>query len=250
VVSLVPSQTELLVELDAPLVGITRFCVRPPHLKNHLTVIGGTKNASSQRILALEPDVVIANVEENERYLVEELEQHVPVWVTDIKTLADNERMISQLGQLLEREGKANSLLDQMRSVYAAWDAQWQVESRIGTRRKLSAVYMIWRDPWMVAGGDTFIHHMLQRAGFENAFGQYSRYPECSLEDLREMAPSLILLSSEPFPFKTNHCEEIHQLLPKAQVLLVDGEAFSWYGVRPIHAPIEFERIYRELLPT
>lgn len=247
IISLVPSQTELLYHLglDAEVVGITKFCIHPGHWFRHKTRIGGTKALHIERIKALEPDLIIANKEENDREQVKALMDAFPVWTSDIHTLDDALLMIREVGWITGRESPAIRLSEQIREQFDLLRASLPVNPV--PRR---AAYFIWRDPWMVAGGDTFINNMLQACGLENIFAGMPRYPVLTLPGLREAfkdvppAGQLILLSSEPYPFKERHIDEIRTVLPGAQILLVDGEMFSWYGSRLLEAPAYFRQLF------
>lgn len=229
IVSLVPSQTELLYDLglEEEVVGITKFCVHPDSWFRSKTRIGGTKQVHPDRVAALRPDLILANKEENVKEQIEALEAIAPVWVSDIHTLPDALHMIREVGELCGKAEKAQALAAQI-------DADFNALSVPGAR--LSVAYGIWRDPWMWAGGDTFISDIIGRMGWKNALEAVSRYPEISLETLRDYQPGLVLLSSEPYPFREKHIAEIKAVLPQATVLLVDGEMFSWYGSRLAHA--------------
>ena len=111
----------------------------------------------------------------------------------------------------------------------------------------LNTCYLIWRNPWMTIGGDTFIHDMLSRCGFQNIFGDHNRYPEVTIDTLRNKNCQLLLLSSEPYPFKENHIAELQQELPDTKIMLVDGEMFSWYGSRLLKAPDYFSGLLKQL---
>jgi ABC-type Fe3+-hydroxamate transport system substrate-binding protein len=230
VVSLVPSLTELLSDLglDDEVVGLTTFCVRPAEWRDAKTRIGGTKQVALPRLLALAPDLVVANKEENTRADVEAIAAHVPVYVTDIASLDEALAAIVALGEVLGRPALAGALAEEIAEAFAGLPP-WDGPARVA--------YLIWRDPWMVAGGGTFIDDLLGRAGLRNVFGDRPRYPAVSLEALREAAPDALLLSSEPFPFKPVHAAELGAALPGVRVVHVDGEAFSWYGSRLRHTP-------------
>lgn len=217
IISLVPSQTELLYDLglDPEVIAITSFCVHPAHWHRTKTRIGGTKRLHLDQIRSLQPDLIIANKEENDRAQVESLMSDFPVWVTDVHDLASALQMIFQIGTITGRN--AAPLCTQIKTTFASIPQQ-----------KLKVAYFIWKDPWMVAGGDTFISAMLETCGFENVFKNRSRYPEISLKDLHQSDCQLVLLSSEPFPFKATH----FSCFPDHRVQLVDGEMFSWYGSR------------------
>ena len=231
-VSLVPSQTEYLYELGLheELLGITKFCIHPEGLLKEKKIIGGTKNIDIQKILELKPEVVIANKEENEQEQIEELMQHVPVWISDIYTLQDSYEMMLGLGKLFDKQSEAESIVNKIKTEFAA------LQKFTKTKR---VAYFIWRNPYMLAGKNTFIHHMLSELGLYNVCNDMERgerYPSISLEALSALQPELIYLSSEPYPFKEKHIEECQKACPNARVQLVDGELFSWYGSRLQHS--------------
>ncbi|MCS7035288.1 MAG: helical backbone metal receptor [Saprospiraceae bacterium] len=238
IVSLVPSQTELLwsLGLEQEVVGITKFCVRPETWFRQKTRVGGTKTIHLDRVHALQPDLILANREENVREQVEALAERYPVWVSDVSCLPDALRMIAQIGALTHRGAEAQALIERIQEAFLAFrpGPHW---------RPLRAAYFIWRKPWMVAGGDTFIHAMLTAAGFENVFASAQRYPEVPLADLPQYAPEVLLLSSEPYPFAHKHFAEFQEVCPQAQILLADGEMFSWYGSRLLEAPAYFQQL-------
>ncbi len=240
IVSLVPSQTELLFDLGLGdrVVGITKFCIHPPEWFRSKTRIGGTKTVNIAKVLALKPDLVLANKEENVQEQVEELARYCAVWTSDIRTLDDALAMVGHVGALTGTHERAQEITDQIATGFSALSA------RVQTPR--SAAYLIWYKPYMAAGGDTFIHDMMARAGFSNVFGEINRYPACTADELAALHPDYILLSSEPFPFKEKHIARVQEICPEARVQIVDGEIFSWYGSRLIHAPGYFERWFRE----
>lgn len=229
IVSLVPSQTELLayLGLDEEVVGITKFCVHPHEWFRNKKRVGGTKTLHLDIIESLQPDLIIANKEENTREQVEELSAKFPVWVSDITTIDHALQMIAEIGQLTGREAQAITLIKDIRAGFDSLRAA-SVARRVA--------YYIWREPWMVAGGDTFVSDMIKTIGWENACAQLDRYPEVSPDRLRAMGADLVLLSSEPYPFKDKHIAEIQASLPGVEVCLVDGEFFSWYGSRMLKA--------------
>jgi ABC-type Fe3+-hydroxamate transport system substrate-binding protein len=225
IISLVPSQTELLYDLglDAEVVGITRFCIHPGQWFRNKKRVGGTKNVNIATISALQPDLIIANKEENTREQIEELAQLYPVWISDIKNVEDALRMIASVGELVGREPSAQTMIKEITESFNGL-------SRFVPARRVA--YFIWRDPWMCAGGDTFINDIISRAGWLNVLADTMRYPSISLSDMLPLDVDTILLSSEPYPFKDRHIAEIKEVLPHAEVILVDGELFSWYGSR------------------
>lgn len=238
IVSLVPSQTELLHDLGLgeEVVGITKFCVHPESWFRSKTRVGGTKQVHTDRVAALQPDLIIANKEENVQEQVEALAAQYPVWVSDIGNLDDALEMMRSIGDLTGRQEKAEDLVRRIGDDFAG------LPLASGSKK---AAYCIWKTPWMFAGGDTFIHDILDRLGWQNVLSGYPRYPSLDLEAVAKLQPELVLLSSEPYPFKEKHIEEIKAVLPAAEVLLVDGEMFSWYGSRLQHAVSYF----RHLIP-
>lgn len=233
IVSLVPSQTELLVDLGLrdKLVGITKFCVHPPELRKQVPLIGGTKNVKVKLVESLNPDLVIGNKEENNQADIEELEQHLPTWMSDIFNLEDALEMIGKIGEITGTKEKAAEIVSKIRANFSGLNKLKQ-EGK-------SVLYLIWKNPYLAAGSNTFIDSMLTLLGFRNAMKQ-DRYPEV---ELGELNPDFIFLSSEPFPFKEKHVEELQNQFPNSQVVLVDGEYFSWYGSRLIEAPAYFEKL-------
>jgi len=243
IVSLVPSQTELLYDLglNAEVVGITKFCVHPEEWFHSKTRVGGTKQIKIDVIHQLKPDLIIANKEENVKEQVEELARHYPVWISDINSLPGAYAMIEQAGMLTDKINAAKVILDQIKANFSLLPTSGSRPLTPDSR--LHTAYLIWQNPYMTAGGDTFIHSMMEIAGFKNISGDKHRYPEISIEDLRTAACQVLLLSSEPFPFKQKHIDELQPLLPGTKILLVDGEMFSWYGSRLLQAPAYFIKL-------
>jgi ABC-type Fe3+-hydroxamate transport system substrate-binding protein len=229
IISLVPSQTELLFDLGLAkeLVGITKFCIHPGSVFKSVTKVGGTKSVNLQKIRELKPDLIIGNKEENEQAQVEALIEEFPVWMSDIHILDDALTMISQVGALTNTEQRAQELVFKIREDFRILKSG---------SRKLTVAYFIWKDPYMIAGKETFIDDVLGRAGFTNISG-LSRYPEIRLAELKELRPDLIFLSSEPYPFKDVHVKEVQRHCPDAATMIVDGEMFSWYGSRLLQTP-------------
>lgn len=237
IVSLVPSQTELLYDLGLgeEVVGITKFCVHPAAWFHTKQRVGGTKQLHLDKIEALLPDLIIGNKEENEQEQIETLMKKYPIWMSDIQTLEDALQMIQQVGELVDRGAVASDL---------ARTIQYDFDQLLKPVTPIRAAYFIWRKPYMVAAADTFIHEMLQWAGFQNVFAQQSRYPEITLEDLASAQPDVIFLSSEPYPFKNKHLAEFQQVCQPAVVQFVDGELFSWYGSRLLHSAAYFRTLH------
>jgi ABC-type Fe3+-hydroxamate transport system substrate-binding protein len=240
IISLVPSQTQLLhaLGLEEEVIGITKFCVHPDSWFRQKTRVGGTKDIRPDIIRSLQPDLIIANKEENQQQQIEELAANYPVWISDIATLEDAMEMILALGALTGREQAAASLAGSIRQ---------QFDGLTAADASLRTAYFIWRDPWMVAGGDTFIHHMLEQCGFVNIFRGQDRYPTIVLDELADRRCELVLLSSEPYPFRDKHIAEIREVLPAGRIRLVDGEMFSWYGSRLLESPAYFRQLLDSL---
>ena len=236
IISLVPSQTELLYDLglDETVVGITKFCVHPEHWFRHKQRVGGTKSVDAAIIQSLQPDLIIANKEENLKEEIEELSRHYPVWVSDISNLQQAQDMIATIGIITSSETASASIRQKIDSGFAALNPGG---------KKCSAAYLIWQDPYMSVGSDTFIHDMLQYAGFDNVFADRQRYPTLTIEDIKAKNPQYLLLSSEPFPFTEKHRTVLQEQLPSTKVILVDGEMFSWYGSRLLLAPGYFRSL-------
>ncbi len=226
VVSLVPSQSELLADLGVAPVGVTRFCVHPASLKEQATVIGGTKQVDVEKIRALNPDWILANKEENTGEMVGALADIAPVHVTDVQTLDDALAMIRAVGHHIGKPTAASALA---RTIAERFDA-------LSTFEPLRCAYLIWRDPWMTVGGDTFISDVMARAGLINVFGGQTRYPTTTPADVRQLDLDAVLLSSEPFPFSHSDADRMEDDTG-IPTFLVDGEPFSWYGSRLLHAP-------------
>lgn len=228
IISLVPSQTELLYSLGLGdrVVGITKFCVHPSQWYRNKTRIGGTKTVDFDKINALQPDLIIGNKEENTQSEIELLQQQYPVWMSDMQNLESAYEMMELLGRLLGVEEKAQKLVQQLKQNFE------NLNTTIGQQKKQKAAYFIWKNPYMVAASNTFIDDLLKQAGLENVFANLERYPMLSKEEIQEANPAVMLLSSEPYPFKEKDIKEFEEMCPNAKVLVVDGELFSWYGSR------------------
>lgn len=236
IVSLVPSQTELLYDLglDKAVTGITKFCIHPPHWFRNKTRIGGTKAVHTDAVTALQPDLIIANKEENVKEQVDALAAKFPVWTSDIRNLQQSLQMIESIGAVTGTVAKAQAMTDEIKTRFSQLKAPPTV---------IRTAYLIWQDPYMTIGGDTFIHDMLAHCGFENIFANRLRYPTISIEEIGNLHCQLLLLSSEPFPFKQSHIAALQKQLPATKIMLVDGEMFSWYGSRLLLAPAYFEKL-------
>jgi ABC-type Fe3+-hydroxamate transport system substrate-binding protein len=243
IVSLVPSQTELLsyLGLDETVVGITRFCERPAHWRSEKAIVGGTKEVTLDRVRTLAPDLVLANYEENTHSDVTALDDIAPVFVTEVQTVTGALDMVRAVGTLTETTDQTSTLAGRIISRF----------SGLPDFPPLRTAYLIWREPYMTVGGDTFIHDVMSWGGFENVYGDETRYPEVSLDDLSDRDLDVVLCASEPFPFhqEDRFTADLRTALPNTPVELVDGQPFSWYGPRLLDAPAYLQEL-RTTLPA
>lgn len=244
IISLVPSQTELLFDLglEDKLVGITKFCVHPYHLKSTKKVIGGTKKVHFEKIRLLQPDIIIANKEENTEEMVETLREIAPVWVSNVITIQDSLDMITEFGKIFSVRTKAQNWIDKIE--YGVAD----VKKFMQDYPVQKVAYIIWKEPYMAAGGDTFINEMLKLNNFTNIYESRGRYPEIIIQKMRIQGdPDVVFLSSEPYPFKEEDAFEVGRFTHHAKTVFVDGEMFSWYGTRMIKAFEYFKRLHERI---
>lgn len=243
IISLVPSQTELLHDLglEDRIIGITKFCVHPYHFKSRKKIVGGTKKVHFEKIKLLEPDIIICNKEENTKEIVDQLSAIAPVWVTDIFTIKDNLQMIQDFGNLFNKRVESQKWISKIEN------SQYDFEVFIKEKPIKKVAYFIWANPYMVAGNNTFINELLRLNHFENVYeAKESRYPEIDLEKIiSEGNPEYVLLSSEPFPFKEEHAVAIRNHTQHAKAIFVDGEMFSWYGSRLLKAFAYFKLLHQ-----
>lgn len=237
IISLVPSQTEFLFDLglEENIVGLTKFCIHPNEKCREKRRVGGTKKFNFELIDELQPDLIIGNKEENYKEGIEELKAKYPVWVSDISTLDQALDMMRKLGSLLDKNQEAAKIIRKIESDFR--DLSLPVRKR--------ALYFIWKDPYMSVGKDTFINDMLFKAGFDNVLKSQSRYPQLTFAEIESLNPDTILLSSEPYPFQEKHVREFREICPEAEISIVDGELFSWYGSRLQYTAAYFEELAR-----
>ncbi len=244
IVSLVPSQTELLHDLglENQIVGVTKFCVHPEHYKSTKMRVGGTKQININKIKALKPDIILCNKEENTKEIVETCQQICKVHVSDLYTINDTLDLITFYGQEFNKEVKARQIIDKIKEL------QLDFENFIAQKEIVKVAYFIWRDPWMVAANNTFIDYMLKLNKFKNVYNNLERYPEVDITKMeQDVNPDVILLSSEPYPFKEEHVLELQKYSNRAKIIFVDGEIFSWYGSRLLKA-FDYFKILRARL--
>ncbi len=237
IVSLVPSQTELLVDLglEKYIMGITHFCIHPAFLKQIKTRVGGTKKVNLRKIKELEPDIILCNKEENTKEMVEALEKIAPVHISDISDLEDAYKLMADYGKILNCDELATTMIN---SIQKKADI---LQKLAKTSRRRKVAYFIWNEPLMVVGNGTFINAMLELNNFENVFSQ-ERYPTTSFSELKDKQIDLCMLSSEPFPFKDEHKQRFIEC--SKSVKIVNGEYFSWYGSRLMEAMDYFKEFH------
>ena len=242
IISLVPSITESLVDLglSESIVGVTKFCVFPKSIRQTKQVVGGTKKIDIRKIEIAKPDIILCNKEENTKEMVEMLRTRYPVYVNEIKNISDALKAIIDYGSIFKVSQQAALMVKEILK------QKKQNENIISNARKYEVAYYIWKEPWMVAGGQTFINQMLKHAGFNNHYQFLARYPEVPVANI---APEVevILLSSEPFPFKTSHQDDLNRLFPEKKIVRVDGTYFSWHGSRLRDAFSYFKKLREEI---
>ncbi len=240
IISLVPSQTEFLfaLGLENEIIGITKFCVHPASKVSNVAKVGGTKNFHLEKIKNLQPDLIIGNKEENEHKRITELQKHFPVWMSDINTLNEAYVMMKEVSRITGRTEEGNILIKKIQDSFQNYQP---------VRDTLRVAYLIWQDPIMIAASDTFINHMLLQFGAENIFQHQTRYPEVTVQQLEDLNPDYIFLSSEPYPFRQKHVKEFEGKFPHAKVIIADGEMFSWYGSRLQDVPAYFSLLRKQL---
>lgn len=237
IISVVPSQTELLYNLglNDEVIGITKFCVHPNNWFENKTRVGGTKNLNIKKIEALQPDLIIANKEENTEEEIKLLQQKFSVWTSNISTLENSLSMIKSVGKIIGKDEAATALCLAITNEFDKYKSHFNTS--------FSALYLIWKNPYMSVGNDTIIHHLMNYCGFKNVLANKTRYPEIDVAEIYKLQPAFIFLSSEPYPFKEKHIKELQEIVPKSKIILVDGEFFSWYGSRLKDAPLYFYKL-------
>lgn len=246
IISLVPSITLLLFDLglENNIVGRTKFCIHPKEKVNQIPIVGGTKNIDIQKVKLLQPTIIFANKEENEKEPIETLQKDFKVVLTDVKNIEENYKMITKVGKLTNTEIKANEIITTTKlNFYNLTDSILKFSNF-----QINTLYLIWRKPYMTIGKDTFIHSMLEQLGLKNMFAHQTRYPIIqNLQTSYFSKCQLVLLSSEPYLFTQKHIAEIQEQLPNAKIILVDGEYFSWYGSKIMHAPAYFNTLIKTI---
>jgi ABC-type Fe3+-hydroxamate transport system substrate-binding protein len=228
IISIVPSQSEFLwhIGIRKELVGITKFCIHPKEMFTSIGHVGGTKKLNILKIRALQPDLIIANKEENNQQEIEVLQKEFNVWISDIYTFNDVYKMMKSLSVILNKQSETQKLISEIKSSLA------QVKNCFSNK---TVAYFIWNKPYMLAANTTYINFVLNYLGLKNAAENLQRYPVVDNETLKKLNPSICFLSSEPFPFKQKHVLELQKILPTSKIIIVNGEVFSWYGPRMLH---------------
>lgn len=237
IVSIVPSQTEYLFDLglDNKVVGITKFCIHPDEWYRSKKRVGGTKQLNIEEIRSLQPDLIIGNKEENSIQDILELEKIAPVWMSDIYSIKDALDMMLELGKIVDKVEVSEEMVEQIKKGFISLKK---------TEVERTFLYFIWKDPDYLAGADTFIHAVLEAAGFVNHCRE-SRYPEWHP---RFGEPDVVFLSSEPYPFKAEHIDLFKERFPGSEIYMIDGEMCSWYGSRMLQAIDYLKNLQRTLL--
>ena len=241
IISLVPSITELLYDLGLQneIIGITKFCIHPEVLLHTKEKIGGTKNINIKKVVHLVPDLIIANIEENIKEQIEELAGHFPVYLSDVNDYKSAMQMIVDIGLITKKKIEAENIFNRIEKAFEA--------EKMTATKPIKVAYLIWKDPYMTIGGNTFISDMIEKMGLKNIYKNDERYPQITLEELQKKEPDVILLSTEPYPFKEKHLEELKNFFPTTIILLADGELFSWYGSRMLLMPPYFKTLLLDI---
>lgn len=239
IVSLCPSITETLYELglENHVVGRTSYCIHPEDKVKGATVIGGTKQVDVNLIRELKPDLIITDKEETPKELAEMLMEEFPLFIFDVQKYNHALDMIETLGVITNQIEKAKEMVSGI-------EEEFSFLPGIENNR---VAYLIWRKPYMAAGKNTFITAMLEKCGFDNVLlHREERYPSVTVDELRKLNLDYLFLSSEPFPFSEEHKNELEAELPGVNIVLVDGQSFSWYGAKMEKAG----RYFRSMIET
>ncbi len=235
IVCLVPSITETLFALGAGehVVGITDYCIHPENQVCDKLKVGGTKNFFVDKIIDLEPDLVIANAEENRKHQVEKLEEAgLTVFITFPKSVDGCVKMIADMAALCGRETEAQIILSSIREARAT-----------ALRRAPDPPYRvlcpIWKAPYMTINHDTFVDSVIRNSGGRNVYEDSTdRYPEFTLSEAAARQPDFILLPTEPYHFTEADKAEFYEMgtstpaIRDMSIHIIEGELLSWYGPR------------------
>ncbi len=234
VISLVPSWTETLVECGVNVVGRTRFCVHPKSAQE-IPVVGGTKDLDKAKLTALKPDLLLLDKEENLPWMAEGLDAHC----THVESVDDMPREFESLARVFRNDRLAGLGQQWRRVLEAPAYPNRSVQALPGVlewlrppaREPEQILYLIWRGPWMAVARNTFVGSMLTQVGFGGGIPPFpEKYPKLDLGHY-DPEKTLLLFSSEPYPFAKKARELLSLDFPAA---LVDGEAYSWFGLRSL----------------
>lgn len=226
IISICPAITSTIFEFGAgeTVVGRTEYCIFPKDKVEQVSIVGGTKQVDFERIRELNPDLIVAEKEENTKVIVNTLAKEFPVFVFEVQSIEQNERFIRDVGELVDKQEEAADMLEKVQTPFA------KLPKLAGKK----AAYMIWQEPYMVVGHHTFINSVLAAMELKNPFiDQKSRYPIIQFDQLKAANLDYLLLASEPFHFTEEHRDAFQAQLPNTKVLNVDGEMF-WYGSQSV----------------
>ena len=238
IVSLVPSQTELLFDLGLGdrVVGITKFCIHPDEWFKNKQRVGGTKNLNHDIIKKLKPDLIIGNKEENSESDISLLQKYFPVYMSDIFTVSDACKMITDVGEMTGTIDLTSKMVREIETDFSDFP-----------KAKGSVLYLIWANPFMAAGNNTFIGDIIKKFGLTNVLNEKNlRYVELTNEQISELNPDYIFLSSEPFPFNESHANKL-AVISNAKIHFTDGELLSWYGSRMLKMKDYFIQLFHRI---
>lgn len=244
VVSLVPSLTESLFDLNLGerLVGVTNYCIYPREGVASLPKVGGTKNPNIDTIIALDPDLVIFNQEENRKEDADALQAaDIPIWVTHPQTVQEALNLLWEILSIFDEP--SSEVGERVRWLERQVDWTAGAAAIVETEGATPSVFVpIWVDPWMTFTEQTYIHDVLRICGGRNVFASLGkgergeRYPHITLDEVVEAQPEIVLLPDEPYKFTHEHADQIAQLdIPAAhegRIHLVEGSLLTWHGTR------------------
>ena len=236
IVSLCPSVTETLCDLglSEKIIGITDYCIHPKDIVKNINKVGGTKTVSITKVKTLKPEIIFAVKEENSKKTIKILSEIFPCYVFDINSFSDALKMINTLGEIFSKTKNATSLSENIVKAFS----KIQV-----TKQHVDYLYFVWKNPWMVAGNNTYIESLLSKFYLKNIINK-SKYPKIELKNISS-DPQIIFLPSEPYKFSKTDKMELQKVFPKSKILLVNGEMFSWYGSRMVKAAVYIEKLLK-----